>query len=311
METFGCKSTTSLCNRHTGGGTPPIDGGERVCRQCLHISPISSHSLPSRATFLKPTSVTSPNTNSPLKTPIYHTCKNPPHLPFPPFLPHIRFPFFIHPFFFSLLNLQKQNMPPLCASCMSAPATLYCPADNAHLCPACDLEIHSANKLVKRHVRRPISPSSSSYPTTNPNSNSNTPTPGSTPGLDAPSHSWASSPKLKHHHRTSSHAHSQHHDANPLSLEMIASVCVRREAEALCESSGCTVPSAYLRSRYSLKNQQHPHSHSNSHSHSHSSSPSQHQHSLHQHDIHISKSRPSKKDRDKSSRSSTHVKTST
>jgi hypothetical protein len=37
----------------------------------------------------------------------------------------------------------------LCESCERETATLYCEADNAHLCDRCDVETHSANKLVR------------------------------------------------------------------------------------------------------------------------------------------------------------------
>ncbi|KAG9391858.1 hypothetical protein J8273_6871 [Carpediemonas membranifera] len=44
----------------------------------------------------------------------------------------------------------------LCDACGEANATVYCAADSAKLCPACDREVHAANKLVARHVRVPI-----------------------------------------------------------------------------------------------------------------------------------------------------------
>eukprot|EP00771_Trimastix_marina_P000416 gnl/Trimastix_PCT/1434.p1 GENE.gnl/Trimastix_PCT/1434~~gnl/Trimastix_PCT/1434.p1 ORF type:complete len:982 (+),score=230.15 gnl/Trimastix_PCT/1434:57-2948(+) len=47
----------------------------------------------------------------------------------------------------------------LCDVCEQAPATIYCPSDNAKLCVDCDEEIHRANKLMARHVRVPLSES--------------------------------------------------------------------------------------------------------------------------------------------------------
>ncbi|CAA6672211.1 unnamed protein product [Spirodela intermedia] len=40
-----------------------------------------------------------------------------------------------------------------CDSCKSAPALLFCRADSAFLCGACDVRVHSANKLASRHER--------------------------------------------------------------------------------------------------------------------------------------------------------------
>lgn len=41
----------------------------------------------------------------------------------------------------------------LCDSCKSATATLFCRADSAFLCLACDSKVHAANKLASRHAR--------------------------------------------------------------------------------------------------------------------------------------------------------------
>ncbi|PIN13920.1 GATA-4/5/6 transcription factor [Handroanthus impetiginosus] len=41
----------------------------------------------------------------------------------------------------------------LCDSCKSAPATVFCRADSAFLCIACDGKVHAANKLASRHAR--------------------------------------------------------------------------------------------------------------------------------------------------------------
>ncbi|URE33745.1 zinc finger protein [Musa troglodytarum] len=47
---------------------------------------------------------------------------------------------------------------PSCESCRSAPSTVYCRADAAALCAACDASIHSANLLARRHHRVPVLP---------------------------------------------------------------------------------------------------------------------------------------------------------
>ncbi|CAD7924170.1 unnamed protein product [Amoebophrya sp. A120] len=44
----------------------------------------------------------------------------------------------------------------LCDSCQKEPAAVWCEADQAKLCEECDLELHSLNKIVARHVRVPI-----------------------------------------------------------------------------------------------------------------------------------------------------------
>lgn len=41
----------------------------------------------------------------------------------------------------------------LCDSCESAAAILFCAADEAALCRACDDKIHTCNKLASRHIR--------------------------------------------------------------------------------------------------------------------------------------------------------------
>ncbi|PIM97960.1 GATA-4/5/6 transcription factor [Handroanthus impetiginosus] len=41
----------------------------------------------------------------------------------------------------------------LCDSCKSASATVFCRADSAFICVACDAKIHAANKLASRHAR--------------------------------------------------------------------------------------------------------------------------------------------------------------
>ncbi|KAK1261287.1 putative salt tolerance-like protein [Acorus gramineus] len=41
----------------------------------------------------------------------------------------------------------------ICDVCESAPASLFCAADEAALCHACDEKVHMCNKLASRHVR--------------------------------------------------------------------------------------------------------------------------------------------------------------
>lgn len=62
------------------------------------------------------------------------------------------------------------------------------------------------------------------------------------------------SSSAQHHH---AHAHSRSSldsDLSPLSLEMIASACIRREAEALSESSGFVVPPTYVHASAKAQN---------------------------------------------------------
>jgi hypothetical protein len=44
----------------------------------------------------------------------------------------------------------------LCQSCEEKPATIWCAADSAALCPECDEVNHSVNHLTQRHIRVPI-----------------------------------------------------------------------------------------------------------------------------------------------------------
>ena len=43
-----------------------------------------------------------------------------------------------------------------CQNCEENPATIWCAADSAALCPECDEAHHSANRLTQRHIRVPI-----------------------------------------------------------------------------------------------------------------------------------------------------------
>ena len=46
----------------------------------------------------------------------------------------------------------------VCEVCEQAPAHVTCKADAAALCVTCDRDIHSANPLVSRHERVPVTP---------------------------------------------------------------------------------------------------------------------------------------------------------
>ena len=43
-----------------------------------------------------------------------------------------------------------------CDICEKNVADVYCKADDAFLCAGCDIEVHSANKLVSKHIRVPV-----------------------------------------------------------------------------------------------------------------------------------------------------------
>ncbi|KAK2954651.1 putative B-box zinc finger protein [Blattamonas nauphoetae] len=51
----------------------------------------------------------------------------------------------------------------LCNHCEQNRATVYCAADDAYLCADCDEEIHRQNKLLYRHIRRPIEEHEQAY----------------------------------------------------------------------------------------------------------------------------------------------------
>ncbi|KAK1430814.1 hypothetical protein QVD17_13849 [Tagetes erecta] len=51
------------------------------------------------------------------------------------------------------MRKQTITMAPLCDSCKTASATLFCKPDSAYLCIPCDGKIHAANKLASRHER--------------------------------------------------------------------------------------------------------------------------------------------------------------
>lgn len=51
-----------------------------------------------------------------------------------------------------------------CDVCEKAPATVICCADEAALCPQCDVEIHAANKLASKHQRLHLNSLSTKFP---------------------------------------------------------------------------------------------------------------------------------------------------
>lgn len=51
-----------------------------------------------------------------------------------------------------------------CDVCENAPATVICCADEAALCPKCDVEIHAANKLASKHQRLHLDSLSTKFP---------------------------------------------------------------------------------------------------------------------------------------------------
>ncbi|KAJ4914540.1 B-box zinc finger protein 24 [Raphanus sativus] len=51
-----------------------------------------------------------------------------------------------------------------CDVCENAPATVICCADEAALCPKCDVEIHAANKLASKHQRLHLNSLSTKFP---------------------------------------------------------------------------------------------------------------------------------------------------
>lgn len=55
-----------------------------------------------------------------------------------------------------LVNCTSCKLMRDCDSCQSAPGSVYCHADAAVLCAACDANIHSANLISHRHHRVPV-----------------------------------------------------------------------------------------------------------------------------------------------------------
>nr|AGI62027.1 CONSTANS-like 3 [Erycina pusilla] len=52
---------------------------------------------------------------------------------------------------------KKSPDPPLiCIYCSESTATIYCRADSARLCFSCDLQVHGANSLSRKHIRSQI-----------------------------------------------------------------------------------------------------------------------------------------------------------
>lgn len=50
---------------------------------------------------------------------------------------------------------RRSRQKSICDNCEAAPATLFCQADSANLCQACDAQLH-ASKLTARHLRTPL-----------------------------------------------------------------------------------------------------------------------------------------------------------
>ncbi|OEH76035.1 b-box zinc finger domain-containing protein [Cyclospora cayetanensis] len=57
---------------------------------------------------------------------------------------------------FAFQSLLIEVSQPMCEVCTFLPATLFCPADRAHLCDECDQLHHSASRLLARHKRLPV-----------------------------------------------------------------------------------------------------------------------------------------------------------
>ncbi|CAG7909257.1 unnamed protein product [Brassica rapa] len=59
---------------------------------------------------------------------------------------------------------KEKKMKIQCDVCENAPATVICCADEAALCPKCDVEIHAANKLASKHQRLHLNSLSTKFP---------------------------------------------------------------------------------------------------------------------------------------------------
>ena len=57
---------------------------------------------------------------------------------------------------FCFQSLLIEVTQPMCEICDLLPATLFCPADRAHLCDECDELHHSSTGLLARHKRLPV-----------------------------------------------------------------------------------------------------------------------------------------------------------
>ncbi|KAL7751207.1 hypothetical protein RI367_003413 [Sorochytrium milnesiophthora] len=65
-------------------------------------------------------------------------------------------PMFVLHFEYDPVKERRSREKAKCDMCEVAVAEFYCAADAANLCKACDLQVHSANKLMSRHIRTPI-----------------------------------------------------------------------------------------------------------------------------------------------------------
>lgn len=64
-------------------------------------------------------------------------------------------PTFVVVFEFDLEAEKRSRQKSICDNCESVPAAVFCQADSANLCEACDSQLHSS-KLTCRHVRTPL-----------------------------------------------------------------------------------------------------------------------------------------------------------
>ncbi|KAJ1502926.1 hypothetical protein HMI54_002780 [Coelomomyces lativittatus] len=65
-------------------------------------------------------------------------------------------PMYLVQYEFDPIKEKRLREKPYCDNCENAIAEFYCASDLANLCKACDLQLHSSNKLASRHVRTPI-----------------------------------------------------------------------------------------------------------------------------------------------------------
>lgn len=115
--------------------------------------------------------------------------------------------------------------PLLCTVCQAERATVYCRADDAHLCAGCDESIHKANRMSRRHKRHQLDDSRSTTASTRSNSESHMQDDSASPSSQTPD-------------REQEDSH----------LRQIADACVKREAAHLAMRTGYTVDVSSSRS---------------------------------------------------------------
>ncbi|ORZ32805.1 hypothetical protein BCR44DRAFT_1515132 [Catenaria anguillulae PL171] len=113
-------------NNLEGAGRDALPDGYDSCRWRLALAPIAR---PRRARLLPRILLTSPTQILPLYIVTYE------------YDPSLE---------------RKLREKPHCDNCETHLADVYCAADAANLCKSCDTQLHSANKVVQRHVRTPI-----------------------------------------------------------------------------------------------------------------------------------------------------------